>query len=240
MAPTRFGAISTTRLDNYTATVDPTVNDDSGDGYDVGSLWCNTSSKQAFICTDASVGAAVWIQITGSGLGGTTLFPRPVGDNALNTVALSVSTGRVGVVYLPARIDAARVTLVVSAAGNAGARIRFALYSLDGQTKLIDVTGILGNGTGQQGTTFGAITVPPGYYYAFFCRDDVAGGANPSVRVSRSHATIDDLPDSGPTSSLIDSEGTFAVTAGAAPTTFDPTSLTVAINCVLCFRLDNA
>ena len=39
---------------------DPTVNDDSGDGYFAGSLWFNTSTQVMWVCTDASAGAAVW------------------------------------------------------------------------------------------------------------------------------------------------------------------------------------
>lgn len=45
---------------NRTATTDPTVGDDSGDGYDVGSIWVNTTSDEVFICADSSSGAAVW------------------------------------------------------------------------------------------------------------------------------------------------------------------------------------
>lgn len=48
-------------LNNYTATTDPTVNDDSGDGYSAGSLWVNTTSGDSFRCTSAAVGAAVWV-----------------------------------------------------------------------------------------------------------------------------------------------------------------------------------
>lgn len=50
-------------LNNYSASVDPTVDDDSGDGYSVGSLWFNTTDDKAFVCLDASSGAAVWHQI---------------------------------------------------------------------------------------------------------------------------------------------------------------------------------
>lgn len=42
------------------ATINPTVNEDSNDGYRVGSWWINTTSDLAFLCLDASVGAAVW------------------------------------------------------------------------------------------------------------------------------------------------------------------------------------
>ena len=53
-------------LCNFAATTNPTVGDDSGDGYTIGSRWINTSSDVEFICTDASVGAAVWKNITNS------------------------------------------------------------------------------------------------------------------------------------------------------------------------------
>lgn len=45
---------------NLTAVAAPAVTNDSGSGYGVGSLWVDTSADQAWICLDASVGAAVW------------------------------------------------------------------------------------------------------------------------------------------------------------------------------------
>lgn len=54
-------------LSNRTATTDPGVGDDSADGYSAGSIWVNTSSGTVFICTDASVGAASWYDVGGSG-----------------------------------------------------------------------------------------------------------------------------------------------------------------------------
>ena len=48
---------------------DPTVNDDSGDGYSVGDLWVNTTDDGVFVLADATAGAAVWTEI-GSGGGG--------------------------------------------------------------------------------------------------------------------------------------------------------------------------
>ena len=41
----------------------PTVNDDSGDGYSVNSLWTDTTGPTTYVCQDATVGAAVWTQI---------------------------------------------------------------------------------------------------------------------------------------------------------------------------------
>ena len=55
---------------NFVATTDPTANNDSADTaasgteYNVGSVWINTTSDEAFRCVDASVGAAVWVPTT--------------------------------------------------------------------------------------------------------------------------------------------------------------------------------
>ncbi|MGV8130683.1 MAG: hypothetical protein ACP5N7_01110 [Candidatus Pacearchaeota archaeon] len=48
-------------LNNFTAVAAPTINDDSGDGYSVGSIWLNTSTNEFYIAASVSVGAAVWI-----------------------------------------------------------------------------------------------------------------------------------------------------------------------------------
>lgn len=53
-------------LSNRSATTDPTVNDDSGDGYSEGSLWVNTSTNTVFFCADPTLGAAVWQSLAGS------------------------------------------------------------------------------------------------------------------------------------------------------------------------------
>jgi hypothetical protein len=45
---------------NYAATADPTVNDDTSKGYLVGSEWVNTTTGIGYKCMDATNGAAVW------------------------------------------------------------------------------------------------------------------------------------------------------------------------------------
>ena len=47
-------------LNNHSATTAPTVSDDSSDGYAVGSIWIDVTADEAYICVDASPGAAVW------------------------------------------------------------------------------------------------------------------------------------------------------------------------------------
>jgi len=47
-------------LNNLTATANPTITNDAGSGYAVGSVWINTSTDDCFVCTDATAGAAIW------------------------------------------------------------------------------------------------------------------------------------------------------------------------------------
>lgn len=58
-------------LNKINATAAPTVNDDAGDGYSVGSLWVDTTNDKTYQCTDDTVGAAVWKQTGGTGSGTT-------------------------------------------------------------------------------------------------------------------------------------------------------------------------
>lgn len=99
---------------NLSATTNPTAGDDTADGYRTGSLWVNTSANIVWICTDASLGAAVWgqlgaynpaainstgtLQLTGSispaTLTGTTQHDyNPTGFATANVVRLTASAG---------------------------------------------------------------------------------------------------------------------------------------------------
>lgn len=61
--------INVALINNLNATTDPTVNDDSGDGYEPGSLWVNKSGQAVWACVDATPGAAIWISLgIGAGL----------------------------------------------------------------------------------------------------------------------------------------------------------------------------
>jgi hypothetical protein len=66
MTTQRFGAISTARINNLGAAVDPAVTDDSTAGYLEESLWINTTAAPArvFVCIDPAEGAAVWAELT--------------------------------------------------------------------------------------------------------------------------------------------------------------------------------
>ena len=73
---------------NIGAAVSPTVNEDSGDGYAIGSTWLDTTADKGYICLDATVAAAVWKETTGAGSGLANIVedttPQLGGDLDLN------------------------------------------------------------------------------------------------------------------------------------------------------------
>lgn len=59
------------RKNKWDATAAPTTGDDSGDGYEIGSIWLDQTNDKAYILTDSTLAAAVWKQIAGTGVGVT-------------------------------------------------------------------------------------------------------------------------------------------------------------------------
>ncbi|BCH11942.1 hypothetical protein MesoLj131c_62000 [Mesorhizobium sp. 131-3-5] len=70
---------------NFAAVSDPAVTDDANEGYQVGSAWVNTASDTAWICVDATVGAAIWTP-TGA-IGNTQGAPAAVTVSGTLTAA---------------------------------------------------------------------------------------------------------------------------------------------------------
>lgn len=56
---------------NTFLTRNPLVTDDSSAGFFVGARWYNTSSGAEFVCSDPTLGAAVWRPAGGGGGGGS-------------------------------------------------------------------------------------------------------------------------------------------------------------------------
>lgn len=68
-------------LHKLDATAAPTVNDDSGDGYTVGSQWCDTTNDTVWECTDNTLGAALWKRLDTGGSGtGDVVGPASATD----------------------------------------------------------------------------------------------------------------------------------------------------------------
>lgn len=83
----------------------PTANDDTTKGYVVGSQWTDTSAspRRIYLCTDASIGAAVWVNA-----GGVTAH------TALTALGWSAS-GHTGTVTSVATFDAGGAAQAVAA-----------------------------------------------------------------------------------------------------------------------------
>lgn len=82
---------------NFSATVDPSTSDDTTLGYGQGSRWLNTSTNVEWVCTDATEGAANWVE--GGGAGGQELYDAIVapsgGDYTLPSAAFTAGHTRV-------------------------------------------------------------------------------------------------------------------------------------------------
>lgn len=82
---------------NVSATGAPTVNNDTSEGYSIGSFWIDVNNDEAYRCVDASTGAAVWIKTTLEiGDLGTLATQNTVDNSDWSGAALAVANGGTG------------------------------------------------------------------------------------------------------------------------------------------------
>lgn len=55
---------------NFSAVVGPAVTDDLANGYSVGSTWVDTALNNYYVCVDATIGSAIWTNLSAGGGGG--------------------------------------------------------------------------------------------------------------------------------------------------------------------------
>lgn len=101
---------------NLTATVAPTISNDSSQGYGVGSMWFDTVAELVYFCTDASVGAAVWIA---GGGGITSLYKTGTYTAVDGDYIFANSAGGAFTINLPATPDTGD-TVIIKDCGSAG------------------------------------------------------------------------------------------------------------------------
>jgi hypothetical protein len=110
----KSGSALATIKHNLSASAAPTVDDDSGDGYAIGSRWLDTTNDKAYICFDASSGAAVWVEITAGNSTAPTItdftdaqhnHQNAAGGGQLNASSV-FNTGTVPVARLPVLVGA--------------------------------------------------------------------------------------------------------------------------------------
>lgn len=80
------------RKNNDGAAAAPTVNDDSGDGYAIGSRWLDTTNDKEYVALDVTAAAAVWVETTGGGSGGAT-WTQVVNEDGSSFANFTAATG---------------------------------------------------------------------------------------------------------------------------------------------------
>ena len=119
---------------NATAS-DPTTGDDDGDGYEIGSLWVNTSDGGLWLCTDASTAAAVWVEL--ATVDGTAPAESPIRVVSTSTTITSADADGIVIMTpltssdLTATLDSSlplgfRVAIVRGAVGTANGSVLLA------------------------------------------------------------------------------------------------------------------
>jgi hypothetical protein len=90
---------------NLAATTAPTINDDSVDGYSVGSIWIDTTADRLYYCLDATLGSAVWVDLRDEGIflladgtrAGSTSQAQDFQTNGIKADVVAESTASNGV-----------------------------------------------------------------------------------------------------------------------------------------------
>lgn len=112
---------------NNTATTAPTVNDDSGVGYTVGSRWHDITADEAYTCLDATVGAAVWLNttLTIDDLG-TSATRGFIDDDTMATASSTTTASSESVkAYIDNEISGTGITLETEQATTSGTNFDF-------------------------------------------------------------------------------------------------------------------
>lgn len=178
-------------LDNLTALVDPTVDDDELDNYEPGSKWINIIEGRTFTLTDATAGAALWIDESGTApqpsrdspkerfLG--TLFDYP---NSAGATSGQVQYSRL---WLAGGLELDRMRCFVDSGGTVARNVRFGLYDqvdpedIDGIPNNLIKSTVASSTAADNGTfktlmfTGGSITIPStGYYWLATIQDSAS------------------------------------------------------------------
>ncbi len=149
--------------------------------------------------------------------------------------ALLTTVGLTGRFRLSHRLTCAKMNFIVGVAGSGDCVMSIGIFSGDGQTQYLDKDHSVAASTGVINVTFTAITLPPGDYYVMVTMS--SGGTGSKLKMWNS-APQDLINAATPASEPV-YEGTYVVTAGAIPATFDPAAdLSAAEDLTLFLRLD--
>ena len=172
-------------------TTDPTVNDDSGDDYIIGSRWLNTTADREFVALDVTAGAAVWLKTTdGADLtahlvdtidahAASAIGFTPNGSIAATTVQLAIQEVRDEATGsgIPATIVDGKGDLIAATAADTVARLAAGANGLVLTTDSAEATGLKWAAAGAVGVATDVI---------WDAKGDLAGGtgANTAARLA--------------------------------------------------------
>jgi hypothetical protein len=182
-------------LANYAATAAPTTGDDADDGFGVGSLWHDVTNDRAYVCLDATVGAAVWRRISTPTY---TLFVQALTSAPTDAQTVyfgtlpkaPTTTADISRVYVPRAGTIVRAD-IWTYSGTAGSNENWSLYvRLNNTTDtLIQTIGAATNARNFTNTAL-SIAVVAGDYF------EIKGiqptwGTNPNTTIYGGHITIE-------------------------------------------------
>ncbi|HUV73874.1 MAG TPA: hypothetical protein VMW79_06170 [Anaerolineae bacterium] len=152
-------------------------------------------------------------------------LPQPVeavvGASAAIALAANNTTAHLGVIYVPRPITVASILYNIGAGGGATSAVRIALYTEDGQTRLINVTDVCGAGTGVRTVDVDPdLDVEVGNYIILICHSVYATSAKTITRYTY------DITLQAHIATEPDLSGTLTIVGGAAPATVDPEAFT--------------
>ena len=171
--------------------------------------------------------------------------PRPLAvtaGNALNLNVIAVTgptttSAKVGALWLPYAVPAAKLTYRHNSGGSANASLRFALYNLKADRIVFNVTDTFDASVAAANRTVTlnpAVTLPAGIYHMLACL--ASGTTAPALFMWE---TFSATMFAAPSAAEWDGEGTHTITGGNAPASFDPRALTTpGEDATLACRLD--
>jgi hypothetical protein len=139
------------KKDNYAATAAPTVNDDSGDGYSVGSRWFDTTGDNMYHCLDATVGAANWDQgdLIADDLGSAAVADLIDADDFTGATSTNINSAEATKAYVDAVAASSGVTQGTTVATTSGTAFDFTTLPSDVKRITVALVGVSLSGSDQ-------------------------------------------------------------------------------------------
>lgn len=177
---------------NISATTAPVVGDDSADGYSIGSHWYDVTADEAYVCLDATVGAAVWVNstLTTAELGTASLLNSVDEDNMVSDSPTLLPTQQ----SVKAYVDTSVSSLIpLGLQQVAGGTVNGTSSNYDGDGILNDITGMIGitsitrTGVGVYSVVLGATMASTSYmvFVQALCDADPATPTNQARNISQ-------------------------------------------------------